>query len=69
MNIHVDSILRYCRGFSVVDLVEEYRTRSKFAVKRIMCHSTEDEQIAMKEVGSDTADCAIVCSALIREEK
>ena len=52
-----------------MDLVEEYRTRNKFAVKRIMCHSTEDEQIAMKEVGSDTADCAIVCSALIREEK
>ena len=37
------------RGFSYVDLVEDNNGR-KFALKRIQCHSVEDEKIALKEV-------------------
>ncbi|XP_013389730.1 serine/threonine-protein kinase 16 [Lingula anatina] len=37
-------------GFSVVDLVEHTRSHRKFALKRIQCHSKEDERDAMREV-------------------
>lgn len=33
----------YIRGFSNIDLVEHPRTRKKYALKRIVCHSTEDQ--------------------------
>ncbi|XP_072041516.1 serine/threonine-protein kinase 16-like [Amphiura filiformis] len=35
-------------GFSVVDLVED-ETGKTFAMKRILCHATEDEQMARQE--------------------
>ena len=38
------------RGFSVVDLLEEARTRRLFAMKRITCHGKSDERVAMREV-------------------
>ena len=41
--------LFFTRGFSFVDLVEDNSGR-KFALKRIQCHSIEDEKIALKEV-------------------
>merc|ERR1712215_531548 len=37
-------------GFSTVDLVEDITTGKKFAIKRITCHSTEDQNLANKEV-------------------
>jgi len=37
-------------GFSTVDLVEDTRTGKKFALKRITCHSIEDQNLANREV-------------------
>ncbi|XP_059084935.1 serine/threonine-protein kinase 16-like [Tigriopus californicus] len=37
-------------GFSTIDLVEHVRTRDKFALKRITCHSTEDQIAAQREI-------------------
>lgn len=37
-------------GFSYVDLIEDARNHKTFALKRIKCHSKEDENIAMQEV-------------------
>lgn len=38
------------RGFSYIDLVEDSRTRRLYALKRISCHSKDDERLAMQEV-------------------
>ena len=35
-------------GFSTVDLVEDCETGKKFALKRILCHSIEDQNIALQ---------------------
>ncbi|CAH1134166.1 unnamed protein product [Ceutorhynchus assimilis] len=37
-------------GFSCVELVEQASTRKKFALKRIKCHSLDDEKIASNEI-------------------
>ncbi|XP_014668450.1 PREDICTED: serine/threonine-protein kinase 16-like [Priapulus caudatus] len=37
-------------GFSYIDLVEDVRTHRLYALKRINCHSQEDECIAQREV-------------------
>ncbi|XP_037052238.1 probable serine/threonine-protein kinase DDB_G0291350 [Bradysia coprophila] len=37
-------------GFSMIDLVENNTTRTKFALKRITCHSIDDQDIALKEI-------------------
>lgn len=37
-------------GFSTVDLVEDTRTGKKYAMKKITCHSMEDQNLATKEV-------------------
>ncbi|XP_076069564.1 serine/threonine-protein kinase 16 [Oratosquilla oratoria] len=37
-------------GFSVVDLVEDAGTHRLYALKRIKCHSQEDQKIALAEV-------------------
>ncbi|KAJ8983709.1 hypothetical protein NQ317_009144 [Molorchus minor] len=37
-------------GFSCVDLVEETSTKKRYALKRITCHSVDDQKIAMQEV-------------------
>lgn len=37
-------------GFSLIDLVENDTTKKKFALKRITCHSVEDQNIALKEI-------------------
>lgn len=39
----------FYRGFSVVDLVQDQKTHRGYALKRIICHSKEDERTAMKE--------------------
>ncbi|XP_035222115.1 serine/threonine-protein kinase 16-like [Stegodyphus dumicola] len=36
-------------GFSVVDLIQDQKTHRSYALKRIVCHSKEDERCAMKE--------------------
>uniref|UniRef100_A0A2C9K6T6 non-specific serine/threonine protein kinase n=1 Tax=Biomphalaria glabrata TaxID=6526 RepID=A0A2C9K6T6_BIOGL len=37
-------------GFSYVDLVEDAQTHKSYALKRILCHSKEEEHIALQEV-------------------
>lgn len=37
-------------GFSTVLLVEDALTHKKYAIKKIVCHAAEDQQLAMKEV-------------------
>ncbi|XP_039307069.1 serine/threonine-protein kinase 16 isoform X3 [Solenopsis invicta] len=37
-------------GFSTVHLVEDVITHRKYAIKKIICHGSEDQQLAMKEV-------------------
>ena len=37
-------------GFSTVELVEDCETGKRFAVKRIVCHSIEDQNMAQREV-------------------
>jgi len=39
-----------CRGFSVIDLIEDQHTRRLFALKRVTCHSQDDEKHAVREV-------------------
>lgn len=43
-------MLLYFRGFSYVDLVEESSSRKLFALKRLTCHSKEEENVALQEV-------------------
>lgn len=38
------------RGFSQVDLVENTSTKKKYALKRILCHSVEDQKKAIQEI-------------------
>nr|CAD7407751.1 unnamed protein product [Timema poppensis] len=38
------------RGFSTVSLVEDAHTHKYYAVKKIICHGKEDQNIALKEV-------------------
>ena len=45
-------------GFSTVDLVEDCETGKKFALKRILCHSIEDQNIAL-QVG-------LVCNSFLQ---
>ena len=37
-------------GFSTVDLVEDVNSGKKYAMKKITCHSTEDQNLALKEI-------------------
>ncbi|CAG9815010.1 unnamed protein product [Phaedon cochleariae] len=37
-------------GFSCVELVENTNTKKRYALKRITCHSIEDQKIAMQEI-------------------
>ena len=39
-----------CRGFSLIDLVEDARTHKLYALKRITCHGKEDEHVANQEI-------------------
>lgn len=39
-----------CRGFSMIDLVESTSTRRKYALKRMTCHSKEDEEVVRQEI-------------------
>lgn len=40
----------FYRGFSYVDLIEDARNHKDYALKRITCHSKEEEQVAAQEV-------------------
>ena len=42
--------LLFYRGFSIVELLEHPRTKKLYALKRITCHSTEDQINATKEI-------------------
>lgn len=37
-------------GFSVIDLIESTATKRKFALKRVSCHSRDDETVALREI-------------------
>lgn len=45
-------LVYYCvfRGFSSVDLVECSSSRKKYALKRIICHSADDQKLALREI-------------------
>lgn len=55
-SLHVENKRYFIRsrlgegGFSYVDLVEESSTRKLFALKRLTCHSKEEENVALQEV-------------------
>lgn len=38
------------RGFSTIDLVENTFSKKQFALKRITCHSVEDQKAALQEI-------------------
>lgn len=40
----------FYRGFSYVDLIEDARNHKDYALKRITCHSKEEERVAAQEV-------------------
>ena len=40
----------FFRGFSSISLIEDTRTKRKYALKKITCHSTEDQIQAKKEI-------------------
>lgn len=40
----------FSSGFSTVDLVENVNTKRRYALKRITCHSIEDQRTALQEV-------------------
>lgn len=37
-------------GFSIIELVQQPRTKRYYALKRITCHSIEDQNVATKEI-------------------
>lgn len=37
-------------GFSYVDLIEDVRSHKDYALKRITCHSNEEERVALQEI-------------------
>ena len=45
-------------GFSTIDLVEDCETGKKFAIKRILCHSIEDQNVALQVDPSAFYCCA-----------
>lgn len=45
------SVFNFARsGFSLIDLVENSTTKRRYALKRITCHSIEDQKLALREV-------------------
>lgn len=42
--------MRTNSGFSLIDLVENTANKKRYAVKRITCHSIEDQRNALREV-------------------
>ena len=40
----------FCSGFSTISLIEDRRTGKRYALKKITCHSTEDQIQARKEI-------------------
>ena len=40
----------FFRGFSTISLIEDRRTGKRYALKKITCHSTEDQIQARKEI-------------------
>jgi len=39
-----------CSGFSVIDLIEDKHSHLLYALKRVTCHSHDDEKHAVREV-------------------
>jgi len=42
-------LFHFCSGFSVIDLVEDCHSHKLYALKRLICHSHEDEKNAILE--------------------
>ena len=40
----------HCSGFSVIDLIEDRHSHRLYALKRVTCHSHDDEKHAVREV-------------------
>lgn len=49
-NVTNSKIFHFFSGFSTVLLVEDVITHKKYAIKKIVCYGSEDQQLAMKEV-------------------
>ena len=45
-----DFLKLFFRGFSSISLIEDKRSRKRYALKKITCHSTEDQIQAKKEI-------------------
>lgn len=45
-----ESYVFCCSGFSTIYLVEQYGSKKKFAVKKMVCHALEDQKIALQEI-------------------
>lgn len=43
-------IMFISRGFSTIELVENTFTKKRYALKRIICHSIDDQKIALQEI-------------------
>ena len=43
-------LLSFFSGFSTISLIEDRRTGKRYALKKITCHSTEDQIQARKEI-------------------
>lgn len=49
--VHPDVVIdSFISGFSTVDLIENKGTGRKYALKRILCHSIDDQKIATEEI-------------------
>jgi len=46
-----------CSGFSIIDLIEDRHSRRLYALKRLTCHSQDDEKRAVHEVELMNAVC------------
>lgn len=42
--------MQFYRGFSTIYFVEQRGSRKRFAVKKIVCHGAEDENLALQEI-------------------
>lgn len=45
LSLIIDILLSINRGFSTVDLIEDAASHKLYALKRITCHSQEDQKV------------------------
>ena len=50
MFTYIGTYFLFFSGFSTISLIEDRRTGKRYALKKITCHSTEDQIQARKEI-------------------